>query len=105
MTLEKIQADMIQGLEQNRKAVIEKDPSKAVAFDKAVRVSMDAIRSADDKDLLLMSEKANLQSLMTSENYLFMVTRDMTKALAELQTCAFHDLAGLRVRSAFRTRG
>jgi predicted nucleic acid-binding protein len=83
MTLAQIQADMVQGLEQNRKAVIEKDPSKAVAFDKAVQASIDAIRSADDKDLLLMSEKANLQQLMTSANYLFIVTRSMVQGLSE----------------------
>ncbi len=79
MTLEQIQADLIENLERNRKAVIEKEPSKGEAFDLSVQASIDAIRSADDKDLLVMSQKANLQQLMTSTNYLFMFTRDFLK--------------------------
>ncbi len=82
MTLEQIQADLVQGLEQNRKAMIEKDPSKAVVFDKAVQASIDAVRAADDKDMLIMAEKANLQQLMTSANYLFIVTRTCVTELA-----------------------
>ncbi len=82
MTLEQIQADMIENLEKNRKAVIERDPSKAVAFDKAVEASIDAIRNADDKDMLVMAEKANLQQLMTSANYLFIMTRECVSGLA-----------------------
>ncbi len=83
MTLEQIQADMIENLEKNRKAVIEKDASKAGAFDLSVQSSIDAIRAADDKDLLIMSEKANLQQLMTSANYLFWCTREFVKSQSE----------------------
>jgi hypothetical protein len=75
-TLKDVQDDLKKTAELSRKKVSESDISETekAAYEKITAASIEAIDAMESKDEVVMLEKAQLQKLETSENYIFGLT-------------------------------
>lgn len=76
MTSAQIVADLGKSAARNR-ALFAKNGGNVTSFDKAVAQSIDLVKSVGDKDLVVAQEKAQLQRLMVSGNFVFFLTRSL----------------------------